>query len=96
MKRFVVKAKVWKWEGPAAWFFAYIPDKESKALRALPRPKQRGFGSIKVRIKVGKTSWDTSLFPTKEGPYVLPIKSSVRRKEGIDDGDVVKLECTIL
>lgn len=96
MKTLVFKSKVWKWDGPAAWYFAYVPEKESKALRAMPRPKKRGFGSLKVRIKIGKTSWDTSLFPTKEGPYVLPIKSLVRRKEGIDDGDVVKIECTIL
>lgn len=93
MKKFVVKVKVWKWEGPAAWFFAYIPDRESKALKKLPRG--RGFGSIRVRVKIGATSWDTSLFPTKEGPYVLPIKVSVRKKEGIDDGDTVKIECTI-
>lgn len=91
MKKFSVKAKVWKWDGPAAWFFAYIPDKESKALKKLPRG--RGFGSIRVRATIGKTSWDTSVFPTKEGPYLLPVKADVRKKESIEDGDVVRITC---
>jgi hypothetical protein len=94
MRKFMVKTKVWKWNGPAAWFFAYIPDRESKTLKKLPR--SRGFGSVRVRATTGKTTWDTSVFPTKEGPYVIPIKASVRRKEGIDDGDTIQLSLTIV
>ena len=78
------------------WHFVYVPEKESKALKALPREKKRGFNSIKINAKVGKTSWNTSLFPSKEGPYLLAIKAAVRAKEGIGDGDGVRIECTIL
>lgn len=73
-----------------AWFFVDINKTLSKKIKAEKRmPKARGFGSIRVRVTIGKTTWPTSIFPTKEGIYVLPIKASVRKKEGIADGDTV-------
>lgn len=94
MKKISFTAKIWKWNGPAAWFFAYVPEKESKKLRE-SRQKSPGFGSIRVRVTIGKTTWDTSVFPSKEGPYLLPIKASVRRAEGIGDGDSMKITCAL-
>ncbi|TSC85517.1 MAG: hypothetical protein G01um10148_903 [Parcubacteria group bacterium Gr01-1014_8] len=96
MKRCIFRGKLWKYPGDGGWHFVYVPDKESKALKAMPRPKKAGFNSIKVRAKIGKTMWNTSLFPSKEGPYLLAIKAEVRKKEGIDDGDLVKVECKIV
>jgi hypothetical protein len=96
MKKISFKSKLFKWQGQSAWYFITVPEKESKKLRALPTKKKRGFNSIKVRAKIGKTSWDTSLFPMKEGPYLLPIKSAVRRAEGLDDGDTAKVVCILL
>lgn len=49
----------------------------------------RGFGSIPAKAQIGKTKWNTSLFPTKEGTYLLPVKLNVRNEEGIDTDDVV-------
>jgi hypothetical protein len=96
MKRLVFTSKVVVWPGDAAWYFAYLDDKQSKKLRERPTKKRRGFGAVKVRAKIGKTTFDTSLFPMKEGPYVLPLKKSVRFAEGIDAGDVVKVSCVLL
>ncbi len=84
------------WPGDAAWYFAYLDDKQSKKLREKPAKKRRGFGAVKVRAKIGKTTFDTSLFPMKEGPYILPLKKSVRFAEGIDSGDTVKVSCILL
>ena len=43
-----------------------------------------GFGSVRVRVTVGSTSWMTSLFPsTREAAYVLPVKKAVRTAEGL-------------
>lgn len=96
MKRLVFKSKVVMWPGDAAWYFAYVDDKQSQKLREKPAKKRRGFGAIKVQAKIGKTTFDTSLFPMKEGPYVLPLKKSVRYAEGLDSGDIVKVSCTLL
>jgi len=45
---------------------------------------------IPVTVKIGKTSWATSLLP-KDGGYLVPIKASVRKVEGLELGDTVKV-----
>ena len=96
MKKFAFKAKLWKYPGMGGWHFVYVPDKESRALKALPKAKKRGFNSIRIKARIKKTSWSTSLFPSKEGPYLLAIKADVRKKEGVEDGDTARIECTML
>jgi hypothetical protein len=53
-----------------------------------------GWGVIPVRVHIGKTEWETSLFP-KDGRYAIPIKDSVRFAEDLTDGDAVTLELTV-
>ncbi|MBI2048496.1 MAG: DUF1905 domain-containing protein [Parcubacteria group bacterium] len=92
-----MQAKVWLYPGTtAAWHFAYIDKKVSEQIRAEQAKKpRRGWGSVRVRATIGKTSWDTSIFPDKDGPYLLPIKLAVRKKEGIGDGDRITLTIAI-
>lgn len=95
MKPFIIKNDVWIYPGMAGWHFVYVQDTISKKIKK-DVPSKRGFGSIPVTLKLGKTEWTTSIFPTKEGPYLLPLKASVRKKEGIEAGDKVAIHCTIL
>ncbi|MDT7569915.1 MAG: hypothetical protein QOE05_89 [Actinomycetota bacterium] len=37
---------------------------------------------------IGDTTWETSLFP-KDGGYLMPVKTVVRKAEQIELGDVV-------
>jgi hypothetical protein len=53
-----------------------------------------GWGVIPVTAKIGKTSWETSLFP-KDGGYLVPIKASVRTAEDLKLGDSVKVVLTV-
>ena len=54
-----------------------------------PYPR-RGWGSVRVLVTLGSSTWNTSIFPDKRsGTYILPLKASVRRTEGVFDGDVV-------
>jgi hypothetical protein len=48
---------------------------------------------IPVHARIGKTGWQTSLFP-KDGRYIVPIKASVRKAENleVDDKVTVRLE----
>ena len=82
------KAKLWVWPGEgAAWRFVTVPKDISEKIRKKVKIK-RGFGSVRVRVRVGKIAWETSVFPdSKSGTYLLPVKASVRRAEGLDDGD---------
>lgn len=96
MKSFEVKGKVFR-PGKEAWHFVYVP----KALSQRIRDRARGMKGvnmsfIRVKAKIGKTSWNTTLFPTKDGPYLLAIKADVRHKENITEGDVVKVSCNLL
>jgi len=49
-----------------------------------------GWGVIPVQVRIGKTEWQTSLFP-KDGRYLVPIKASVRKAETLEEGDEVTI-----
>ncbi|WP_277208840.1 DUF1905 domain-containing protein [Isoptericola croceus] len=79
-------APLWRWDARQddAWWFVTVPPDESDLLADLPLPP-RGFGSIRVHVTVGATTWRTSVFPSKDqNGYVLPMKKAVRRAEGLD------------
>ena len=92
---YTFKARLWIWPGEnAAWHFITVPKKESETIKSKVKIR-RGFGSVKVEVKIGKTQWKTSIFPdSKTGTYVLPIKAKVRRDEGIEEGDAVSVAIT--
>lgn len=86
-----LKSKVWPYPGMAAWRFLTVPKKDSEAIKKRYGAQARGWGSLPVAVKIGKTEWNTSIFPDKKsGTYLLPLKAAVRRAEGIDDGDSVE------
>jgi hypothetical protein len=45
--------------------------------------------SMKVKARIGWLTWETSVFPTKDGQCFLPIKKSVRKDLGLKDGDEI-------
>lgn len=70
------KTKVRIWEGPSAWYFVTIPVKESAQVREKFRNVHRGWGSIPVNVKIGKSEWKTSIFWEKKGTYLLPLRKN--------------------
>ena len=82
-------AELWLWTGDAAWHFVTVPADVSDEIEGRTGVvERRGFGSVRVRVTIGATSWTTSVFPDKQrGAYVLPVKKDVRAKEGIAAGD---------
>ena len=91
------EAKVDTWGPDGGWHFVRLPRDTYADLRELASPHKRGFGSIKVRVNIGVTVWETSLFPdSKDKSYILFIKKAVRKAESINLGDIVKTSATIL
>lgn len=93
---------LWRWTGgnSGAWHFLTIDGAAGEALSAtaLMRRMERtigGFGSLKVTARIGDTTFRTSLFPSKEKAWLLPVKASVRRAEGIGEGDEVAVTLEI-
>ena len=83
---------LWEWRARAEWFFVTVPDEASADIRDVPLPP-RGFGSVRVRARVGGSVWTTSVFPDSDtGCFVLPIKKAVRVAEGLEAGGPVEVE----
>jgi hypothetical protein len=86
--------EMWFWRGPAPWHFITVPDEKCGALEATSRSVSYGWGMIPVTATIGDTSWTTSLFP-KDGQYVVPVKTWVRKAEGLELGDVVAVHLAV-
>lgn len=89
---------LWLWTGGAnggSWHFVTIDGAAAEALSgtALMRKLEgagRGFGSLRVEARIGRSTFATSVFPSKaDGGWLLPVKAAVRKAEGIGAGDEV-------
>lgn len=95
---FKVKTKVFLWSRDAAgaWHFAVIPETISGEIKFLFRHLKKGWGSLQVKVAIGETQWETSIFPDKKrNAYLLPLKASVRKAEDIKEGDTIELTLKI-
>ena len=90
----VFSGLIWVWKGPAPWYFVTVPDEQSDDLKAILGIVTYGWGMIPATVVVGKTEWDTSLWP-KDGHYIVPIKASVRAAEGLKEGDKVTVQLIV-
>ena len=86
--------EIWFWKGPAPWFFVTVPAEQSHDLKAISEFVTYGWGVIPVHVRIGKTAWQTSLFP-KDGLYLVPIKASVRKAENLEEGDKVTIQLEV-
>jgi hypothetical protein len=86
--------KIWFWRGPSPWYFITVPERQSDNLKAISGLVSYCWGVIPVHVQIGNTWWKTSLFP-KDGRYIVPIKTSVRKAENLDVGDIVTLRLEI-
>ncbi|MGH3638290.1 MAG: DUF1905 domain-containing protein [Mycobacterium sp.] len=87
-------ADVFQWRGPAPYFFAETPDEVDAFLHDNLAELTYGWGVIPARVRIGATEVQTSLIP-RDGVYLVPLKVAIRRAEGIDDGDVVRLGLSV-
>ncbi|MCD2441495.1 DUF1905 domain-containing protein [Agromyces sp. SYSU K20354] len=94
--RFRFTAPLWEWSSQGGWFFVTLPQDVASDIREVPR-MPRGFGSVRVRVTVGSSTWSTSVFPdSKRGSYLLPVKKAVRQVEGLLDGDEIEVALEVL
>jgi hypothetical protein len=88
------EAEVFQWRGPAPYFFTATPDDVDAFLRDHMTELTYGWGVIPARVRIGDTEVRTSLIP-RDGVYLVPLKVALRRPEGIDDGDVVRVHLSV-
>lgn len=90
---------LWRWtgaEGTGSWHFLTIDGTAGEELSATALMRKlegagRGFGSLKVTARIGESTFATSVFPSKSEGWLLPVKASVRKAEGIAEGDGVEV-----
>lgn len=98
---FSFTAECWLWQNgtATAWHFITLPQDKSEEIKFFDEnmhEKRRGWGAVRVLVTIGKTSWQTSIFPTsKLQAYILPVKADVRKKEKILVGNQVKVQLKI-
>lgn len=95
-QQYQITAQVWLYSGKVAWHFVTLPQDESDKIKFFTSHASSAFDSVRVLAKIGKTSWKTSLFPDKKtGAYLLPLKSEIRKKEKIEEGDIISATLAI-
>lgn len=86
--------EVFCWRGPAPYYFIAVPEPESQQIHEVAGMVTYGWGMIPVGVRIGATTWSTSLWP-KDGGYVLPLKLRMRTAEGLDEGDPAVVRLTV-
>lgn len=89
--KFQFIAKMFRYTAESASWHFVETDKELAATLKQSAKRTTGFGFIPAEVTVGKTTWRTTFFPTKEKTYLLPLKAIVRRKEDIREGDQIRV-----
>ena len=90
-------AELWEWTSKTSWFFFSVPEADADDIEEQHGRTAAGFGSIRVEVTIGSTTWRTSVFPsTSEKTYVLPVKKAVRKAEGLEPGSSATIHLSIV
>ncbi len=95
--RFSFTAPLWRTPGGGgAWYFLTVPFDVTDEIDEVAGLRG-GFGSIRVEVTIGESTWQTSLFPSRPlEALILPVKKSVRVAEGLDEGSEVDVRLDLL
>lgn len=97
IETFEFAAPLWLYPGEAGWHFVSVPAEISADITEITAGIRHGFGSVRVAVTIGATSWQTSVFPdSKTGTYLLPVKKAVRTAEDLEAGADVQVQLIVL
>jgi hypothetical protein len=90
--------ELFEWTSNAtSWWFIRMPVDQSAELREEMDGLTNGFGSVRVEVTIGSTTWRTSLFPSSaDKQYLLPVKKQVRTTEKLIEGEPIEVSLTVL
>lgn len=104
-KTFKFKSKVIVWnagngerkDDSGSWRFARVPEKVSAEIKEMQKGRlRRGWGAVYVNVKIGKSEWQTSVFPDRRSStYILPLKKEIRYEENLYDGIDIKVSIEV-
>ena len=85
---------IFEWRGPAPFYYVRVADAQAKKIKDVAAQVTYGWGVIPCEVRIGKTTFTTSLFP-KDGGYLVPIKNVVRIPEKLQVDDIVNITLTL-
>lgn len=88
-KILTVKGKLRMFDMASPWIYLPIPPEK------VPGVRPGGWGSIPIDVRIGKTTWKTSMFPLKNEGYFIPVKKPVCKKEALKVGDVITAKYSV-
>ena len=63
--------QVFEWRGPAPYHFVAVPEDDALVIQDVAAALTYGWGMIPGTLRIGETTWTTSLWP-KDGSFVVP------------------------
>ena len=68
---FEFTADLWRHRGEAAWHFVTLPHDVADDIDEITTTTRRGFGSVRVEVTVGSSTWNTSIFPDTKSESLM-------------------------
>lgn len=94
---FIAPLWVWSGGGGTSWHFLTLPFDVTDDIDEICCETKKGFGSVRVNATIGRTSFTTSVFPSKEQKsFILPVKAQVRKAESLVVGTACAITLTLL
>ena len=99
-KVYSFKAKVEMFPGESPWYFVAVPEEITSEKELLIKLKNiKGFRFLRINVKVGETTWDTSLLPLGKispGRKFIAIKKAIRKMEFIQFKDEISVDFFVI
>ncbi|WGL59796.1 DUF1905 domain-containing protein [Pigmentibacter sp. JX0631] len=90
------ESKLWKYKGEKGWYFLTLSKELSRLIKKNHFSSEEGWGRLRVTCNMGRSVWSTAIwYDSKFEAYLLPIKIAVRKKEGVEEGDILKCSLKI-
>lgn len=99
--RFTTRLEAWTSDSHGTWHFIAVPAAISEdiaataLMRRLESGRRRGFGAVKLVIRLGGSEWQTSAFPIGPTGWAIPVSAKVRKAEGLAADDPVEVALQI-
>lgn len=95
--RFEFEGEVWFYNNPAEVFFVSLPVDISKEILNVVGISLNPWGTVPVDATISDFTWYSSMFPRKDrNCYDLPLKGKVRKRLGLQAGDIISVTIEIL
>lgn len=92
--KFTIHGTVQRFSGKLGWHYVELDEQVSVDIR--PMVKRAWPALVKARFTLGRTEWEGSIMPIKDGPLFVALPARVREKEAISMGDAVSVDVALL